>query len=409
MSLCDLFSEILNHSPYQLETVECNVLGTCHLEDYRLLGLVAAGANGVIFRARCINPAHPFLDSKEYAIKMCFNFGNQDSNDVRRAYRNEYSVLSALPRHPNINCFYAQFLDYISDEAMDMVNKSSLTDDHKALTRERQSTRSKFQFVVLEYFSESLEARLDEQQRNGCPLSETVVLCYLWDIATALLHLATHSRLHLDVKPNNIMLNPSECPTRPAGVGVAVLCDFGCACNFDEGFMNFMSPFNGGNPSHLSPELTNRTPSYSKQPVFELGVLGYEMILCSSNEPHHHPLPDYPMAYKTPLRYSDDNIFKIPEGRCSPELAELLFSMVRFNPENRPSLIDVVNRIMGTLKIDETDDHPAASGIPAAAANAGGASGAAAAATTTTTTTTTTTAAEGARADQNQVSSCTVS
>ena len=72
--------------------------------------------------------------------------------------------------------------------------------------------------------------------------------------------------LHLDLKPDNVLLSDAD---------DIVLCDFGCAQQFDTESMRRelvrgLPP--GGNPAHLSPEVLNEFFRYNLVHFFR-GVL----------------------------------------------------------------------------------------------------------------------------------------
>lgn len=96
-------------------------------------------------------------------------------------------------------------------------------------------------YYVMDYIDgESLDSII---KRNGGRLSEDIVCRYLNDVADALSYLHSHNRLHLDLKPANIMIDRNT--------GRAKLIDFGVSKQYDE--------VNGQNTSTL----IGKTPGYA--------------------------------------------------------------------------------------------------------------------------------------------------
>ena len=101
----------------------------------------------------------------------------------------------------------------------------------------------------------------------------------------------------------------------------------------------------GGNMAHLAPEILNANTrvqqpgthervSYAKQPVFEAGVLLFELIT------GHHPLGNYPNAQRDPvtsLITYNNGVGQIHDDYPGP-LKDILPRMIAFNPADRPEL-----------------------------------------------------------------------
>ena len=111
----------------------------------------------------------------------------------------------------------------------------------------------------------------------------------------------------------------------------------------------------GGNVAHMAPEVYNAvqsprgiiTVNYSGQPVFEAGVLLWELATLT------HPIPGYPMAascvtgrppntrvsYSATLACSDEGIVRaLTEYGYPTGFPQLIASMVAPDPTDRPSL-----------------------------------------------------------------------
>ena len=147
-----------------------------------------------------------------------------------------------------------------------------------------------------------------------------------------------HRFVHLDIKPDNIVLQYGggahlEDPAGPCPV--AVLVDFGCTRRLDLATMVaelrpevWSTQQLWGNALHIAPELHqeytrvrsiggNGRFNFTKQPTFELGVLAYE--ICRGR----CPIDGYP----THVGYGPDDIEAL-EGPYPPEFTDLCARMV---------------------------------------------------------------------------------
>jgi serine/threonine protein kinase len=298
----------------------------------------------MVFRVRCSKPNLPF-PARRFALKTCYNFGLSQTSAVRALFANEYRVLKdCLPAHPNITVFFCDFVAPISDVIYQHLPADTQplawrTVDHHG-TRVLNST----QYYVTSLHSRTLQAALREVSKEAAPLTRFAIKV-LADVASGLLHCQQHLVVHMDIKLDNILIDgPNDAPR-------AILCDFGCAVRLRDDRMTEQSPRDHanapvGNFQHRSPEVINDFTSvqplcFSKQASFELGVLGYEVLLGG------HPMHSYPTAYGMPVQYADDQIAVIKEEFCgNVRLRELLRQLVVCDAMRRETLANATNELL---------------------------------------------------------------
>ena len=118
-------------------------------------------------------------------------------------------------------------------------------------------------FVVTEYHEGcSLRHVIQSSQ-----LSHERVLQILLDVSNALKAAHSANILHLDIKPENILIGKTE--IRPQ----SFLIDFGSAWIENTHELQFRA----GSPAYMAPELLKGKPSV-KSDIFALGVIAFEMI-----------------------------------------------------------------------------------------------------------------------------------
>ena len=139
-----------------------------------------------------------------------------------------------------------------------------------------------------------------------------------------------------------------------------VLIDFGTSCRLNERMRatTFVSDTglvlgaHWGNAFHIAPELQSALGSaqqarrrqeveldYSRQSVFELGALGFEIVNGC------HPVAGYPFSVTSPsgrVRYGDGDIGQISADRLGLEQASMLRRAVSCDASHRPSLDELI-------------------------------------------------------------------
>jgi len=118
-------------------------------------------------------------------------------------------------------------------------------------------------YVAMEYVEQSLQALLRQRQAQGQPFSRQEVSRLLTPVAQALDDMHRQGLVHLDIKPDNILVSQA---------GQAVLADFGISRRQGERTQE-------GTPLYLSPEqAAGDRPVGPWSDVYSLGALLYEML-----------------------------------------------------------------------------------------------------------------------------------
>ncbi|XP_041670749.1 proto-oncogene serine/threonine-protein kinase mos [Cheilinus undulatus] len=170
---------------------------------------------------------------------------------------------------------------------------------------------------------------------NAEPLKEDRWLRYSTDIAHGLRFLHSHSVVHLDIKPANVLVSSED---------VCKIADFGCSLKLDHGCeVSTLSPHLshvGGTYTHRAPELLRGEGVSHKADIFSFGITLWQLITREqpySGERQHvlyavvahnlRPCVQSHPAFQSDLGQLCKRLLTrswSADGRCRPSAEELL-------------------------------------------------------------------------------------
>lgn len=229
-------------------------------------------------------------DGRQYVIKK-LNLRNASSRE-RRAAEQEAQLLSQL-KHPNIVTY-----------------------------KESWEGGDGLLYIVMG-FCEGGDLYRKLKEQKGQLLPERQVVEWFVQIAMALQYLHEKHILHRDLKTQNVFLTRTNI-IKVGDLGIARVLENHCD----------MASTLIGTPYYMSPELFSNKPYNYKSDVWALGCCVYEMA-----------------TLKHAFNAKDMNslVYRIIEGKLppmpraySPELAELIRTMLSKRPEERPSVRSIL-------------------------------------------------------------------
>ena len=215
---------------------------------YRIIRFIAAGGFGCTYEA-----VHVAL-KKRVAIKEFFvsDFCNRDSTGrVSVATDSKRDLVSKLKRK-----FYDEACAVASLDHTGIVHVSDVFEENGTA------------YFVMDY----IDGRsLAEIVKAEGPMSEARALGYIRQVCDALNYVHSNNRLHLDIKPNNIMVTGND---------RAILIDFGVSKQYDEASGENTSTLLGCTPGYAPPEQMslNIKHFYPATDVYALGATLYDLL-----------------------------------------------------------------------------------------------------------------------------------
>ncbi|XP_060487255.2 serine/threonine-protein kinase Nek4 isoform X7 [Panthera onca] len=256
------------------------------LAAYCYLRVVGRGSYGEVTLVRHRR------DGRQYVIKK-LNLRNASSRE-RRAAEQEAQLLSQL-KHPNIVTY-----------------------------KESWEGGDGLLYIVMG-FCEGGDLYRKLKEQKGRLLPESQVVEWFVQIAMALQYLHEKHILHRDLKTQNVFLTRTNI-IKVGDLGIARVLENHCD----------MASTLIGTPYYMSPELFSNKPYNYKSDVWALGCCVYEMA-----------------TLKHAFNAKDMNslVYRIIEGKLppmpkdySPELAELIRTMLSKRPEERPSVRSILRQ-----------------------------------------------------------------
>jgi eukaryotic-like serine/threonine-protein kinase len=181
-------------------------------------------------------------------------------------------------------------------------------------------------YLVMDYVE---AASLKELYARHDPLLLEHVAQILIDMASGLEHLHENGYMHLDFKPENVLV------TRNAGVR---LIDFDLAQPLPEKPKKMSK--NPGTPAYMAPEQLQRQPIDGRVDVFAYGVAAYELL--TNQKPFPGETPD------EILRKQMDRSGFVPPRKHNPEIPlameKVILKCLERDPDKRYPFLSVLAR-----------------------------------------------------------------
>ena len=263
--------------------------------DYRLLERIAKGGLATIWLANDVN-------GKPVALRVLHDTFRTGSSGPK-LFRRGCQIMESMPPHPNV-------VGYIG-----------------------QGELKGREFEVLQYVEGQClrEMMVRDDVRLGGILSDILV-----ELAAALEHVHDSGYMHLDVKPENVIISRG---------GVTYLCDFDTAQVIPDKPVKIEKK--SGTPFYMSPELTNGWKFDQRADIYAYGVTLYELL--TGVKPFEGQTQKAMLANQLNPRYRirkprefNDNI--------PIKLEELILKCIDFIPEKRPPnmtlLVRDLNRVL---------------------------------------------------------------
>ena len=252
---------------------------------YEMISVLGIGGMAVVYKA---------FDHKlkrNVAIKVLRDDVAMDSQS-RRRFRTEYQAVGMLS-HPNIRAVY------------DVVSSGDT------------------EYIVMEYV-EGINLKQYLKKKGALSWKET--LHFSTQIAKALSHAHSKGIIHMDIKPQNIML-PRDGTAKVADFGIAQLGDMGEESDDQEEAV--------GSIHYISPEQARGEAVDARSDIYSLGVVMYEMLTGR-----------LPFDGESVAEVAVKHFTVVPEAPTSinpeipPELEEITMHAMQPDPNERYRSID---------------------------------------------------------------------
>lgn len=264
---------------------------------YRIKRYINSGGFGCTYEAK-----HTMLE-KRVAIKEFFvkDFCNRDEATAR-------VTVATLSKLTLVEKLKRKFIDEAKALARmqhpGIVNVSDVFEENGTA------------YYVMDYID---GCSLHDVLRHAGQLNETCALGYIRQVAEALSYVHQQNRLHLDLKPGNVMIDRK---------GKAVLIDFGASKQYDELGGENTSTVQGYTKGFAPPEqMTNDVVKFMPATdIYALGAMLYKMLTGTTP----------PSAT---LRISGEPLEALPASVCAGSVRAIEESM-RLNKHHRPQTVE---------------------------------------------------------------------
>jgi serine/threonine protein kinase len=201
-------------------------------------------------------------------------------------------------------------------------------------------------YYVMEYINGSSLSNIVETEG---PLNEDMALGYIRQTASALEYLHGQNRLHLDINPQNIMVD---------NYGRVVLIGFGVSKQYDEVNGENTSTLLGSTPGYAPIEQSGSGVSefYPSTDIYSLGATLYKLLTGNTPLPAHQlasgeTLPPLPHSVSAATRKAVECAMSLNRNNRPQNISEFL-SLLECHSEQKP----VISTERSGGEISNTDD-----------------------------------------------------
>ena len=271
-------------------------------QTYQKVKSIGKGSYGEVFLIKSLQT------QKEYALKETLITKNKEM--FLYFSMNEINILSKL-NNPYIISLKCAFKTQI-DEETEKLN------------------------IIMEYVDNGdLNQLITKYKDDEKFFEEKRLLNWLFQICLSLLYLKENEIIHRDIKPSNIFLLKDD---------TIKLADFGISKKVSKEDSMFI-----GTPVYTSPEIISKKDYSYKADIWSLGVTFLQLIflrlpfLGEDNETLYnniiHKILNPKILNKDKTGYNEDII-----KNYSKEFIDLIDKMVSVNPDDRPSVKEILNK-----------------------------------------------------------------
>ena len=282
-------------------------------QTYQKIKLLGKGSYGQVFLIKSLQT------QKEYALKETLI--TKDKEIFLYFSMNEISILSKLS-NPYIVSLKCAFKTQI-DEQTEKLN------------------------IIMEYVDNGdLNKLITEYKDSSKYFEEKRLLNWLFQLCLALSYLKENEIIHRDIKPSNIFLMQDD---------TIKLGDFGISKK--KSINNNLNLFIG-TPVYTSPEIIMKKEFSFKTDIWSLGVTFLHLIslhlpFVSEEEENINENILKKKLNKEILNKEKNGFNDTINKTYSKEFLNLIEQMVSINPEQRPSVNDILNNIMIKQRMNE--------------------------------------------------------
>lgn len=273
---------------------------TLHAGTYRIILYIANGGFGITYLAE-----HTLLE-KRVVIKELYvkEWCNRDSRG--------YVTVGVTANRARYSKLHAKFISEAKVQChLNHPGVVKVTD-----VFEENGTA----YYVMDFIDgESLK---DRMQRLGHGMPEAEALGYIRQVCAALAYVHSKGRLHLDIKPGNIMIDRS---------GHAILIDFGVSKQYDAESGENHSTLLGYTPGYSSPEQKSGQMKHFSpaSDIYSLGATLYNLLTgkvvpTTDLRISGDPIPPIPANITLSTRKAIDAALQLPKDRRPQSIAAFL-------------------------------------------------------------------------------------